>query len=319
MRRTRGTMLGVRPVRPHRRILGMSAVFLPHSSAGAIDWPAVEAHVARTVEAGLTPAVNMDTGWVHALDEPARERVLDMAAAVTGGDFVAGAFVADQEGRPFDLDANVRAASAVRARGGTPVVFPSHGLNALPEHEWVAALAAIGNRIDRFVGFELSPLFLPSGRIVSLEAYAGMMEVPQCVGAKHSSLRREAEWDRLAVRDKLRPDFHVFTGNDRAIDMVTWGSDYLLGLATFAPDVFARRDRMWEEGDPRFYEINDVLQYLGHFVFRNPVPGYRHDAAMFFQLRGWAASDALPPGATRRPESDRAVLAEIIERLDSLP
>ena len=97
--------------------------------------------------------------------------------------------------------------------------------------------------------------------------------------------------------------------------MVMYGSDYLLGLSTFAPDLFARRDAMWASGDPAFHELNDTLQYLGQFAFRPPVPGYRHDAAMFLQLRGWVDHDAVPDGAPRRPESDRAVLADIAERL----
>ena len=55
--------------RPGRAIVGMSAVLLPHTAVGAIDWPAVAAHVERTVDAGLTPAVNMDTGYVQLLSE----------------------------------------------------------------------------------------------------------------------------------------------------------------------------------------------------------------------------------------------------------
>jgi hypothetical protein len=110
----------------------------------------------------------------------------------------------------------------------------------------------------------------------------------------------------------------VYTGNDLAIDMVMYGSDYLLGLSTFAPDLFAERDRMWRNGDPGFYELNDTLQYLGQFAFRPPVPGYRHNAAMFLELRGWAATDITPPGAPRRPDSDRAVLADIAARLGVL-
>ncbi|NMD24087.1 MAG: dihydrodipicolinate synthase family protein, partial [Actinobacteria bacterium] len=113
------------------------------------------------------------------------------------------------------------------------------------------------------------------------------------------------------------PDFMVLTGNDLAIDMVMWGSDYLLGLSTFAPAEFALRDRLWLTGDPAFHELNDLLQYLGQFTFRPPVPGYRHDAAMFFQLRGWASSDMTPTGAARRPEGDREVLADIVRRLES--
>jgi hypothetical protein len=35
-------------------------------------------------------------------------------------------------------------------------------------------------------------------------------------------------------------------------------------------------------------------------------------------LRGWAATDSTAVGAPRRPDSDRAVLADIAERLDQL-
>jgi hypothetical protein len=129
-------------------------------------------------------------------------------------------------------------------------------------------------------------------------------------------LSRQLEWDRLAVRDRVRPEFQVLTGNDLAIDMVMYGSDYLLGLSTFAPEAFAARDRMWAAGDPAFHELNDLLQYLGQFAFRSPVPAYRHDAAMWFELRGWASSNNTPSGVPRRPDSDRAVLADILERLE---
>ena len=302
-------------VRPGRVITGMSAVLVPYTADGEIDWSAVEAHIARTHAAGLTPAVNMDTGYVQLLAKDDQERVLDLAASVTNGAFVAGAYVVDDPGAPFDLDRYLRAGEAITRRGGTPVIFPSHGLNELAGDEWVDAHARIAAHSDRFIGFELGAMFVPYGRIVSLEAYRALMDIPQCIGAKHSSLSRQLEWDRLAVRDERRPDFTVFTGNDLAIDMVMYGSDYLLGLSTFAPEAFAVRDRMWADGDARFYELNDLLQYLGAFAFRDPVPGYRHDAAMFFELRGWSSSDVTPPGAPRRPDSDRAVLAPILERL----
>lgn len=308
----------VAKVRPRRAIDGASAVLVPFTADGAIDWAAVEAHIGRTAAAGLTPAVNMDTGYVQLLAEADKAHVLDLAASVTGGRFVAGAFVADGPGDPFDLPAYLAAAHAIAERGGTPVVFPSYGLNERDDAGWVAALTQIGAELDRFIGFELGSMFVPYGRIPGLDAYRAMVEIPTCLGAKHSSLSRQLEWDRLAVRDAVRPEFQVFTGNDLAIDMVMYGSDYLLGLSTFAPEAFAARDRMWEAGDPRFYELNDLLQYLGHFTFRAPVPGYRHDAAMAYELRGWSSSDVTPPGAPRRPDSDRPVLADILERLDAL-
>ena len=303
-------------IRPGRSITGMSAVLLPYTADGDIDWAAAEAHVARTVEAGLTPAVNMDTGYVQLLTVAEQAEVLDRAAAIAGDGFVAGAYVADRPGAAFDLDGYLVACEAIAVRGGTPVIFPSHGLNSLDDDGWVDALAAIGARVDRFIGFELGAMFVPYGRIPSLGAYEAMMGIGSCIGAKHSSLSRQLEWDRLDARDRVRPEFLVFTGNDLAIDMVMYGSDYLLGLSTFAPEAFARRDRMWAHDDPGFHELNDLLQYLGHFTFRAPVPGYRHDAAMWFELRGWASSSNTPSGAPQRPDSDRAVLADILERLE---
>ena len=283
---------------------------------GGIDWPAFRAHVARTAEAGLTPAVNMDTGYVNLLDDATRVRVLDATrAALAGRPFVAGAFVANRPGDRFDRDAYLRQIEPIAARGGTPVVFQSYGLTGQADDAVVAAYAELGRHCGRFIAFELGTMFAPFGTIYSLEVYRGLLGIKQCIGAKHSSLRRDLEWQRLALRDAVRPDFHVYTGNDLGIDMVMYGSDYLLGLSTFAPDLFAKRDALWAAGDPAFYELNDVLQYLGFFAFRNPVPGYKHSAAMFLHLRGWTASDRTHPGSPYRPASDRDILREIGRRL----
>ena len=303
---------------PGRAITGMSAILLPHLDSATVDWPSLNAHIARTHEAGLTPAANMDTGYVQMLDANTRVQVLDRAAAITSGDFVAGAFVADELGAAFDLDAYRRATDEIVDRGGLPVIFPSHGLNDHGDAAWLDAHGQIATGLDRFIGFELGPMFVPYGRIVALDTYRGLLEIPQCIGAKHSSLDRGLEWERLALRDKVRPDFLVLTGNDLAIDMVMYGSDYLLGLSTFAPDKFAERDRLWAAGDPGVHQLNDLLQYLGHFTFRPPVPAYRHSAAMFLQMRGWVERAAVPVGAPTRPESDQDVLRDIGQRLGVL-
>ena len=306
-----------------RTITGMAAVLLPFDDGGGIDWAAFEAHVDRVQAAGLTPAVNMDTGYVQLLSEDQRLEVLRRTRATLGDGiaFVAGAYVADGPGDGYDGDAYARAATTVADHGATPVLFPSHGLNALDGGAWVEAQAKVGAAAGPFVGFELGDMFVPYGRIQSLETYRALLDVDTCIGAKHSSLDRQAEWDRLALRDAHRPDFKVLTGNDLAIDMVRYGSDYLLGLATFAPAEFAARDRAWAEGDEAgFLRWNDVLQYLGMFAFRDPVPAYRHDAALFLQLRGWSASDRTPPGAPRRShvDAERDVLRDIAGRLDGL-
>ncbi len=301
-------------LRPRRQIVGMSAILLPFTADGAVDWVGFRDHVARTAAAGLVPAVNMDTGYGNLIDPDTKERALAETAALLGGaEFVAGAFVKDQPGAAFDLPAYQRAIDQIQKHRGTPVIFQSFGLTGLTDV--VPAYEAIARGCDRFIGFELGTQFAPFGRIYDLDAYAGLMGIKACVGAKHSSLHRQPEWDRLALRDRLRPDFLVLTGNDLAIDMVVYGSDYLLGLSTFAPDLFAKRDAMWAAGDPAFHELNDLLQYLGFFAFRPPVPAYKHSAAMFLKLRGWIGHDATHPQSPPRPDSDRAVLKDIAERL----
>src|SRR5678809_1408694 len=95
---------------------------------------------------------------------------------------------------------------------------------------------------------------------------------------------RLTELQRLELRDRHRPDFRVYTGNDLGIDMIEYGSDYLLGLATFAPEKFAERDRLWETGDAAYYALSDALQHLGCVAFRPPVPAYKHSAAIFLNL-----------------------------------
>jgi hypothetical protein len=241
--------------RPGRRITGMSAVLLPFDAAGGVDWAAFAAGVERTAAAGLVPAVNMDTGYGPSLDPATRAEVLRVTAAalagteaVPGWSFVAGAHV-DDPAPAFDPGAHRAALAEVAAAGGVPILFPSAGLAGLPDDEVAGAHAAAAGAVDRMLAFELGRQFHPVGRIWSLATYAAVLEVPQVVGAKHSSLRRGPEWERLAVRDERRPGFLVLTGNDLAIDMVRWGSDYLLGLSTFAPDAFARRDRLWAAGD----------------------------------------------------------------------
>jgi dihydrodipicolinate synthase/N-acetylneuraminate lyase len=287
-------------LRPRRRITGMSAVLLPFLDDGSVDWPAFDAHVRRTAEAGLTPAVNMDTGYVHLLPPDTRRTVLEHARDIAGM-FIGGAF----DERDVDV---------VQQHGGTPILFPSRATNA----DVVAAYQRVAAISDRFFGFELSSAFHPDGTIWDLDVYEAVLAIPQCAGAKHSSLRRDLEWDRLRLRDRIRPEFLVLTGNDLAIDMVMFGSDYLLGLSTFAPELFARRDHLWADGDPAFHELNDALQHLGSIAFRPPIPAYRHDAALFLQLQGLVTSDATPGGAPRRPAWERELLRDAAARLGLL-
>ncbi|MEY3174506.1 MAG: hypothetical protein RLZZ436_2420 [Planctomycetota bacterium] len=306
-------------LRPRRRITGMSAVLLPFLSPAEVDWESFDRHVERTCAAGLIPAVNMDTGYIALLDTATRLEVLRRTRSIaSGGLFVAGAFVGDTPGSLFNRDAYANRIAEIQSAGGTPVIIQSYGLTQQADDEIVCSYQRLGELSGRFIGFELGRMFAPFGCIYSETVYRGLLGIPQCLGAKHSSLDRLLEWQRLQWRDELRPEFLVLTGNDLAIDMVMYGSDYLLGLSSFAPDLFARRDAFWESGDAAFYQLNDVLQYLGFFTFRAPVPAYRHSAAMFLQRRGWIRTSLTHPNSPCRPDSDGPILDEILRMLDEL-
>jgi dihydrodipicolinate synthase/N-acetylneuraminate lyase len=303
-------------LKPRRRVTGISAVLLPFLEDGQVDWTGFEAHVARTAGAGLIPAVNMDTGYVNLIDHATQDEVLRRTKSlVAGGLFVAGAFVGDQPGDPFDFGRYAERIAAIQTHGGTPAIFQSYGLTRQPGPEIVRAYEQIATVCDRFIGFELTTDLAPFGAVYDLQTYAGMMAIGKCIGAKHSSFHREPEWERLKLRDAQRPDFAVYTGNDFAIDMIMYGSDYLLGLSSFAPDLFAIRDTYWETGDPRFYELNDQLQYLGYFAFRAPSAAYKQSCAQFLKLRGWIGCDRTHPRAAVRPGSDIEILRELGQRM----
>ena len=119
----------------------------------------------------------------------------------------------------------------------------------------------------------------------------------------------------MALRDELRPDFKIYTGNDLGIDMIEYGSDYLLGLAAFCPEKFAERDRMWEQGDDGYFELNDALQYLGNVAFRDAVPAYKHSCAVFQNLLGRIPSSEPHSQCPRRPEWEREIMSDCAKRL----
>lgn len=298
-----------------RRLHGIAAALLPYRSSGEVDWEGFERHVLRTRDAGLDCAVNMDTGFGDLLSFDARRAVLEATrrALGTGVRFYAGAYAdASRDPEP----AYARSLAEIERCGAIPVLVQCpamHGMDAAQKAGLYARVA--GATSAGALGFELSPRFAPHGEIWDDETFARILEIPQLLGAKHSSLDRGTELSRLAARDRARPEFRVYTGNDLAIDMVAYGSDYLLGLATFAPDRFAERDRSLEKGDAAFLSQNDALQHLGNVGFRAPIPAYKHAAAQFLHLCGRLEGDAIHPAAPRRPGSERILLLDCAVRL----
>ncbi len=304
-------------LQPKREITGISAVLLPFLETGEIDWENWEQHLARTISAGLIPAVNMDTGFVDKLSRKQRNHVLARANTIVGRSaWVAGAFVDAQPQVPFETEAYREVIDAIHDHEAIPIVFQSSGLTVGSDQQVLKRYEDLAEFCECFIAFELGSMFASFGKIYSENLFEAIIQIPQCVGLKHSSLDRPKEWQRLEIRNRVRPDFKLYTGNDLAIDMVMYGSDYLLGLSTMHPAAFAQRDAYWQAADPRFFALNDALQSLGWFSFRNPVPAYKHSAAMVFKLQGWSDSD-FSPAVSQRPESDRATLHEILLSIES--
>lgn len=299
--------------RPH----GISATLLPYTIGCDIDWRGFERHVSRTQKAGLDVAVNMDTGFGDLLSEPERESVLDATRATLGDGvpFYAGAFGTDSADPVADYH---RSIAAIEQRGATPVVVQCRAMQRLDGSAKIALYTRILEGVERALAFELSPVFAPHGEIWDDETFLRILDLPALIGAKHSSLDRVKELGRLEARDRQRPDFRVYTGNDLAIDLVAYGSDYLLGLSTFAPEAFAARDRALAQGDPAFLALNDALQHLGNVAFRAPVPAYKHSAAVYLHLTGGLDAPEIHPRAPRRPPTEREILLDCAARLDML-
>jgi 4-hydroxy-tetrahydrodipicolinate synthase len=161
-------------------------------------------------------------------------------------------------------------------------------------------------------------MFAPNGEIWDLETMEGMMQITEIKGSKHSSLDRLQEIQRLELRDRVRPDFSVFTGNDLGIDMIEYGSDYLLGVAAFSPSKFSERDRLWASEDTRYSPLADALQFLGNVAFRPPVPAYKHSCAVFLHLLGKIPTSNTHPRSATRPPWEVEIMRDCAQRLGLL-
>lgn len=298
-----------------RKITGYAACLLPFEEDSSIAVDAFQAAVERTTEAGLGCAVNMDTGYANYLSGAERTFVLGLTREVIAGrrDFVAGVFVEGLEGELVDLYR--RQMEEIVSFGGTPILFQTTRFHNWSPAEIVDLYSRVCDGFDSVFGFELGKMFAPNGMIFDEETIRGLMAIPALKGIKHSSLDRSLELRRLEIRDEVRPDFMIFTGNDLGIDMIEYGSDYLLGLAAFCPEKFALRDRYWLEGDDRYAELNDALQYLGNVGFRDPVPAYKHSCAVFQHLLGRIPTSQPHPLCPQRPDWEAGILADCAKRL----
>jgi dihydrodipicolinate synthase/N-acetylneuraminate lyase len=303
-----------RPRTP-RKVHGISAALLPFESDGRIAVDAFKKHLLATQKSGLQNAVNMDTGYVNLLTDAEKLQVLQWTREALGPNvpFVAGAYIEGRTGSLVELYR--KQIDAIVAFGGTPILFQTSRLHGKSAKEKAEVYQETCRGYAGVIAFELGQMFAPNGEIFDSETFLRLLEIPEMLGIKHSSLDRQIELERLALRDVHRPDFRIYTGNDLGINMIEYGSDYLLGLATFAPEKFAERDRFWETADPRYFALADSLQHLGNVAFREPVPAYKHSAAVFLHLTGRIPSNRTHPKNPRRPAWEEEMIRDCVRCL----
>jgi dihydrodipicolinate synthase/N-acetylneuraminate lyase len=301
----------------HRKVTGIAAALLPYENDRTIAVDAFQRHLVATHRAGLMNAVNMDTGYVNLLTASEKHDVLRWAREALGPGipFVAGAFIEHESGDVVALYR--REMDAIVNAGATPIIFQTARLHGLTPAEKARIYQQVSTGYQQILAFELSPRFAPNGEIFDEDTFLRLLDIPEIKGIKHSSLDRLMELDRLRLRDTRRPDFRIYTGNDLGIDMIEYGSDYLVGLATFAPEKFAERDRLWAAGDPAYYALADALQYLGSVAFREPVPAYKHSAAVFLYAAGRIPTSWSHPKSPMRPTWESEILRDCARRLES--
>src|SRR6266481_5378164 len=298
-----------------RKVQGIAAALLPYELNGQISVEAFQRHLADTHRVGLMNAVNMDTGYVNYLDDAERHDVLRWTrdALGKGVPFVAGAYIEGQSGDVVALYR--RQMDAIVSYGATPILFQTSRLHGKTSREKVAVYQEAARGYSCVLAFELGSMFASNGEIFDEETFLRLMDIAEIKGLKHSSLDRLLELERLSLRDRHRPDFRIYTGNDLGINMIEYGSDYLLGLATFAPEKFAERDSLWEQGDSGYYALSDALQHLGNIAFRQPVPAYKHSAAIFLHQTGRIPSSVSHPKNAQRPFWEPEILQDCAARL----
>lgn len=305
--------------KPRRRVQGIAAALLPYEADGRVAVDAFSQQLISTHRAGLMSAVNMDTGYVNYLSDTEKQEVLSWTRQALGKGipFVAGAYIEHLGGG--DIVALYRQQiDAIVRFDGIPILFQTARLHGKSHAEIGEAYRDICSDYPHVLAFELGSMFAPNGEIWNSETVSRLMDIPEIKGMKHSSLNRLLEFERLALRDAHRPDFRIYTGNDLGINMIEYGSDYLLGLAAFTPEKFAARDRLWEAGDPEYYALSDALQYLGNVAFRAPVPAYKHSAAVFLNLIGRIPTNRTHPRNPQRSAWEAEIMADCARRLSLL-
>src|SRR5689334_6974377 len=116
-------------MKPRRKVKGIAAAILPFDDNGAVAVDAFQNHLLRTHSAGLTNAVNMDTGYVNYLSEEEQQLVLDWTRTPVSArtKFVNGAYIERLEG--VDVTLYRRKIDDIVEHGGTPIIIQTARLH----------------------------------------------------------------------------------------------------------------------------------------------------------------------------------------------
>src|SRR3954447_5358891 len=175
-------------LRPRRTVHGIAATLLPFEEDGRIAVEAFQKHLRATHEAGLTNAVNMDTGYVNHLTDEEQLQVLRWTREALGedADFVAGAYIEGRDGSVVSLYR--RQMDRIIAHGGTPIIFQTARLQGKATREKMAVYTETCKGYPEVLGFELGRMFAPNGEIFDDEMMRALLGIPEMKGLKHSSL-----------------------------------------------------------------------------------------------------------------------------------
>jgi hypothetical protein len=309
--------LALRHLTPGRTIDGVAALPVWLGVSRRLDLAGLAGRIEATFAAGLTPAVNLYAGAVDVLGADDRIDVLTTAAGVARGRrFIAGTWPT-ADAAPLAVRYG-RAVDAIVRQGGTPMLLPIRELATLDgdalAHLWRQATA--GHRGVLVV--EMAAEFGMAADPYPADVITRLIDIPSLGGLVHATFDRAAQWARVEARDIARPEFRIYSGHERGLDMVTYGSDYLLAGAGCAPEAFAARDRAWRAGESLAFDLNDVLQAVGSLLYRAPIDGARHAALQWLHARRVLGAPAPVPGLPLRPDSDLPLYRELAARLERL-
>jgi len=160
-------------IKPRRKVQGIAAALLPFRWDGRVAVEQFQTHLKVTYRAGLTNAVNMDTGYANFLTDPEKRDVLRWTRQALGPNvrFVAGVYVEGREGELVSLYR--RQMDEIVEAGGIPILFQTARLHGKSIEETVETYRAICKGYEDVIGLSWARCSQPTGRSGATHWFAG--------------------------------------------------------------------------------------------------------------------------------------------------